>query len=37
MRPHDRDTYAGGQPLRYGKTAMGLRNPGFIAWGRTET
>ena len=28
---------AGGQPLRYGKTAMGLRNPGFIAWGRTET
>ena len=27
---------AGGQPLRYGKTAMGLRNPGFIAWGRTE-
>jgi 3'(2'), 5'-bisphosphate nucleotidase len=27
---------AGGQPLRYGKTSMGLRNPGFIAWGRTE-
>ena len=27
---------ANGQPLRYGKTAVGLRNPGFIAWGRTE-
>jgi 3'(2'), 5'-bisphosphate nucleotidase len=22
-----------GKPLRYGKTAMGLRNPSFIAWG----
>ena len=24
----------GGKPLRYGKTAHGLRNPSFIAWGR---
>jgi 3'(2'), 5'-bisphosphate nucleotidase len=24
---------AGGTPLRYGKTAVGLRNPSFIAWG----
>jgi 3'(2'), 5'-bisphosphate nucleotidase len=24
-----------GQPLRYGKTELGLRNPSFIAWGRT--
>ncbi len=24
----------GGKPLRYGKTAQGLRNPSFIAWGR---
>jgi 3'(2'), 5'-bisphosphate nucleotidase len=23
-----------GKPLRYGKTAQGLRNPSFIAWGR---
>ncbi len=23
-----------GQPLRYGKTELGLRNPSFIAWGR---
>jgi 3'(2'), 5'-bisphosphate nucleotidase len=23
-----------GRPLRYGKTETGLRNPGFIAWGR---
>jgi 3'(2'), 5'-bisphosphate nucleotidase len=23
-----------GTPLRYGKTAQGLRNPSFIAWGR---
>ena len=23
-----------GDPLRYGKTASGLRNPSFIAWGR---
>jgi 3'(2'), 5'-bisphosphate nucleotidase len=23
-----------GQPLRYGKTEQGLRNPSFIAWGR---
>ena len=22
-----------GEPLRYGKTDAGLRNPGFIAWG----
>jgi 3'(2'), 5'-bisphosphate nucleotidase len=25
---------ADGKPLRYGKTAQGLRNPSFIAWGR---
>lgn len=25
-----------GQPLRYGKTAQGLRNPSFIAWGLRE-
>lgn len=25
---------ATGQPLRYGKTEQGLRNPSFIAWGR---
>jgi len=25
---------AGGDPLRYGKTESGLRNPSFIAWGR---
>jgi 3'(2'), 5'-bisphosphate nucleotidase len=24
---------ADGKPLRYGKTATGLRNPSFIAWG----
>ena len=24
---------SGGDPLRYGKTEAGLRNPGFIAWG----
>jgi 3'(2'), 5'-bisphosphate nucleotidase len=24
-----------GQPLRYGKVKQGLRNPSFIAWGRT--
>ena len=24
----------GDKPLRYGKTALGLRNPSFIAWGR---
>jgi 3'(2'), 5'-bisphosphate nucleotidase len=24
-----------GEPLRYGKTAQGLRNPSFIAWGKT--
>lgn len=24
----------GGQPLSYGKAGQGLRNPGFIAWGR---
>lgn len=23
-----------GEPLRYGKTQLGLRNPSFIAWGR---
>jgi 3'(2'), 5'-bisphosphate nucleotidase len=23
-----------GEPLRYGKTSTGLRNPSFIAWGR---
>jgi len=23
-----------GEPLRYGKTARGLRNPSFVAWGR---
>jgi 3'(2'), 5'-bisphosphate nucleotidase len=27
---------ADGKPLRYGKTAQGLRNPSFIAWGRTR-
>jgi 3'(2'), 5'-bisphosphate nucleotidase len=26
---------ADGKPLRYGKSARGLRNPSFIAWGRT--
>jgi len=26
---------ADGRPLRYGKVEQGLRNPGFIAWGRT--
>jgi 3'(2'), 5'-bisphosphate nucleotidase len=26
---------ADGEPLRYGKTAEGLRNPSFIAWGKT--
>ena len=26
---------ADGRPLRYGKTERGLRNPSFIAWGRT--
>jgi 3'(2'), 5'-bisphosphate nucleotidase len=25
-----------GEPLRYGKLETGLRNPAFIAWGRTE-
>ncbi|MGH6792721.1 MAG: inositol monophosphatase family protein, partial [Methyloceanibacter sp.] len=25
---------ADGTPLRYGKTEAGLRNPGFVAWGR---
>jgi 3'(2'), 5'-bisphosphate nucleotidase len=25
-----------GRPLRYGKTETGLRNPGFIAWGRRD-
>jgi 3'(2'), 5'-bisphosphate nucleotidase len=25
---------AEGKPLRYGKTAAGLRNPGFVAWGQ---
>ena len=25
---------ADGEPLRYGKTGTGLRNPSFIAWGR---
>ena len=25
-----------GSPLRYGKIARGLRNPSFIAWGRTN-
>jgi 3'(2'), 5'-bisphosphate nucleotidase len=25
-----------GDPLRYGKVEMGMRNPGFIAWGRLE-
>lgn len=25
---------ASGEPLRYGKAESGLRNPGFIAWGR---
>ena len=25
---------AEGNPLRYGKTSTGLRNPGFIAWGQ---
>jgi 3'(2'), 5'-bisphosphate nucleotidase len=25
-----------GDPLRYGKAETGLRNPGFIAWGRNE-
>ncbi len=24
---------ANGDPLRYGKTELGLRNPSFIAWG----
>jgi len=24
---------ANGEPLRYGKTELGLRNPSFIAWG----
>ena len=24
-----------GQPLRYGKTEQGLRNPSFVAWGRS--
>jgi 3'(2'), 5'-bisphosphate nucleotidase len=23
-----------GAPLRYGKSGTGLRNPGFIAWGK---
>ncbi len=27
-------TEANGEPLRYGKTGSGLRNPSFIAWGR---
>jgi 3'(2'), 5'-bisphosphate nucleotidase len=27
-------TETDGQPLRYGKTEAGLRNPSFIAWGR---
>jgi 3'(2'), 5'-bisphosphate nucleotidase len=26
---------AEGKPLRYGKTAAGLRNPGFVAWGQS--
>ncbi|HKQ55292.1 MAG TPA: 3'(2'),5'-bisphosphate nucleotidase CysQ, partial [Methyloceanibacter sp.] len=26
---------ADGEPLRYGKTGQGLRNPSFIAWGKT--
>jgi 3'(2'), 5'-bisphosphate nucleotidase len=25
-----------GAPLRYGKIELGLRNPSFIAWGRTD-
>jgi 3'(2'), 5'-bisphosphate nucleotidase len=25
---------ANDEPLRYGKTGAGLRNPSFIAWGR---
>jgi 3'(2'), 5'-bisphosphate nucleotidase len=25
---------AEGTPLRYGKTKSGLRNPGFVAWGK---
>ena len=27
---------ASGDPLRYGKTEVGLRNPSFIAWGRRD-
>jgi 3'(2'), 5'-bisphosphate nucleotidase len=26
---------ADGEPLHYGKSDQGLRNPSFIAWGKT--